>query len=412
MLQPVSGLASNTTQREAIGRPRPVLKASQVDGIMHWRPPLHACRCDVSPHPIRIAAPRTAAKTARRRRWIVGLAGALLLATAVALGPRGIRQADQAPVATPPLPEALAALPHHLAQRERQVPGLVPGTEKKLVFGPAGPVQAEWAVVYLHGFSASRQELAPLPEDVARALGAHFYAARLTGHGSGGAAMATGSVAAWKGDALEALAIGRRLARRVLVIGVSTGASLAAWLSLQPPAREGTAWVLVSPNFGLRDRSSEIVNAPWGAVLARAIVGPEYRFEARNADHARYWTTAYPTSALTPLMATVHLARRLPLEDWQTPVLMLISPHDQVIDVGAARHAFARIGGANKRLVEVAEAGDAMQHVLAGRILSPQNTTSVTAKVLDWVHGLPDGPLAPTQLKHSPAPGRRLPSMQ
>lgn len=110
--------------------------------------------------------------------------------------------------------------------------------------------------------------------------------------------------------------------------------------------------MLVSPNFGLRDRSSEIVNAPWGPMLARAIVGPEYRFEARNAEHGRYWTTAYPTSALTPLMATVHLARRLPLEDWQAPVLMLLSPHDQVIDVGAARHAFARMGAAHKQLVE------------------------------------------------------------
>lgn len=337
------------------------------------------------------------APTARRRRWPAVLVGALLLALLfIVLGPRGTRHADDAPAATPPLPELLSALPLHLAQAERQVPGLVPGTEKQVVFGPAGPVQAEWAVVYLHGFSASRQELAPLPEDVARALSAHYYATRLTGHGSGSAAMAAGSVAAWKGDALEALAIGRRLGRRVLVIGVSTGASLAAWLATQPGSQEGTAWVLISPNFGLRKWSSEIVNAPWGAALARAIIGPQYRFEARNADHGRYWTTAYPTSALTPLMATVHLARRLPLEDWQTPVLMLFSPDDQVIDVGAARHAYARLGSTHKQLVEVVDSGDALQHVIAGQILSPRNTPSMTAKVLDWVQGLP------TQRQHTP----------
>lgn len=329
-------------------------------------------------------ARRAVVSTARRRRWVAGLVVAMLMTMLVALGPRGAQQAGVAPAVTPPLPEALAALPEHLAQRERQVAGLVPGTEKQVVFGPAGPVQVEWAVVYLHGFSASRQELAPLPEDVARGLGAHFHAARLTGHGSGSAAMATGSVAAWKGDALEALAIGRRLGRRVLVIGVSTGAGLAAWLALQPEAREGTAWVLVSPNFGLRDRSSELINAPWGPLLARAIVGPEYRFEARNAEHGRYWTTAYPTSALTPLMATVHLTRQLPLEDWQAPVLMLLSPNDQVIDVGAARQAFSRIGTAHKQLVEVADSGDALQHVIAGRILSPTNTPKVTAQVLAW----------------------------
>lgn len=355
----------------------------------------------MSLHPIDSTAPRSPAPRARRSRWIVGLTGSLLVLLAV-LGPRGVRHADDAPAATPPLPASLAELPRHLAQRERQVPGLVPGTEKLVVFGPAGPVQAEWAVVYLHGFSASRQELAPLPEDVARALGGHYHATRLTGHGSGSAAMAAGSVAAWKGDALEALAIGRRLGRRVLVIGVSTGAGLAAWLALQPPARENTAWVLVSPNFGLRDRSSEIVNAPWGAALARAIVGPEYRFEARNAEHGRYWTTAYPTSALTPLMATVHLARRLPLEDWHTPVLMVVSPRDQVIDVSAARDAFARIGAASKLLVEVPDAGDALQHVVAGRILSPGNTPALTAGVLEWVQRLPIAQPAPHQRKHAP----------
>ena len=332
----------------------------------------------------------------------MGLVGLLLLAMMAALGPRGSQQAGVAPAPTPPLPEALHALAEHLSQRERQVSGLIPGTEKQVVFGPAGPMQVEWAVVYLHGFSASRQELAPLPEDVARGLGAHYYATRLTGHGSGSAAMATGSVAAWKGDVLEALAIGRRLGRRVLVIAVSTGAGLAAWLALQPEAREDTAWVLVSPNFGLRDRSSEIINAPLGPPLARAIVGSEYSFEARTAEHGRYWTTSYPTSALTPLMATVHLARQLPLEEWRTPVLMLLSPHDKVIDTGAARQAFARIGAPQKQLLEVVDSGDALQHVIAGRILSPENTPGVTAQVLAWVRRLPEQQPATTKRSRTP----------
>ena len=90
--------------------------------------------------------------TAVRRRWIAGLVGAPLLAMLAAVGPRGVQQAGDAPAATSPLPEALAALPQHLARRERHVPGLVPGTEKQVVLGLAGPVQVEWAVVYLHGF--------------------------------------------------------------------------------------------------------------------------------------------------------------------------------------------------------------------------------------------------------------------
>jgi esterase/lipase len=46
------------------------------------------------------------------------------------------------------------------------------------------------AIVYLHGFSATRQETAPLSDLVAAQLGAYLYYTRLAGHGRGGEAMA------------------------------------------------------------------------------------------------------------------------------------------------------------------------------------------------------------------------------
>ncbi|MCW5635297.1 MAG: alpha/beta fold hydrolase [Rubrivivax sp.] len=315
----------------------------------------------------------------------------MLVAAALtfALGPRNTREAEAPPLAVPTLPEDTAALPAFIAGLEARHGDIVPGTEKLVRLGPAGAKKAPWAVVYLHGFSATRQEISPLPEQVADALGAHLFATRLAGHGRGSAAMAEGSVAAWKADALEALAVGRRLGERVLVIGTSTGAALAAWLAQQPEAREGTAWVLVSPNFGVTHPFAEVINWPWGRTLARWVTGPEHRFEPRNDEHARYWTTRYPSEALFALMATVHLARTQPLEQWRAPVLMLLSPRDQVIDAGAARAAFARIGSPVKRLVEVVDADDTMQHVIAGRILSPSTTDRTVRTIAEWVAALP-----------------------
>jgi esterase/lipase len=302
---------------------------------------------------------------------------------------RGTSLTGAAAPAFPPLPAELGALPEHVAKLEARHTDIVPGTEKQIRFGPAGICRAAWAVVYLHGFSASRQETWPLTEQVAQALGAHHFATRLTGHGRGGAAMADASVAAWQADALEACAIGQVLGERTLVVGVSTGASLAAWLAQQPQCRDDTAWVLISPNFGLADRRSEIINWPAGRSLARWIIGPEHGFEARNEAHARYWTTRYPTEALFPLMALVKLVRRLPFEHWCSPVLMLLAPRDRVIDSHAARAAFARIAARQKRLVEVDDASDEMQHVIAGRILSPGSTQHVAATILDWVRTVP-----------------------
>lgn len=257
-----------------------------------------------------------------------------------ALGPRNAREAEVPPLAVPPLPPERGGLPEYLARLEARHPDILPGSEKQVQFGPTGARRAPWAVVYIHGFSATRQETSPLTEQLALALGAHHFATRLAGHGRGSAALAEASVAAWKADALQACAIGRMLGQRMLVVGVSTGASLAAWLAQQPGCSESTAWVLISPNFGLADRRSEVVNWPWGRSFARWIAGPEYHFAARNEAHGRYWTTPYPTEALFPMMALVQLARNQPLEQWRAPVLMLLAPRDRVIDTTAAREAF------------------------------------------------------------------------
>ena len=60
--------------------------------------------------------------------------------------------------------------------------------------------QTQWAVVYIHGFSASRMETAPLADTIATALGANLFYARLAGHGRGGAAMGEPSVQDWLAD--------------------------------------------------------------------------------------------------------------------------------------------------------------------------------------------------------------------
>jgi esterase/lipase len=334
---------------------------------------------------------RIATTAGDRRPGMAGRLAAFGFAAvgALALGPRNTAEADAAPLPPAALPTSPAALPAHLAALEARHVGITPGTEKAVRFSRRGNVRSAWAVVYLHGFSATRQETAPLADLVADVLDAHVFATRLTGHGQDGAALAGASVAAWKADALEALAIGRLLGERVLVVGVSTGAALAAWLAQQPQAQHDTAWVLVSPNFGLRERSSEIINWPWGRALARVVAGAEHGFEPRNAQQARYWTTRYPIEALYPLMATVHLARSLPLDQWQMPVLMLLAPEDKVIDPAAARAAFARLGTKDKRLVEVLDSTDALQHVIAGRILSPGNTDRLARLVADWAASLP-----------------------
>ncbi|MEM7028903.1 MAG: alpha/beta fold hydrolase, partial [Chloroflexota bacterium] len=150
-------------------------------------------------------------------------------------------------------------LDQYLHEAEAQVPHLRPGTEKKIIWAnEAQKAKTPVSVVYLHGYSASRKETYPLSDEIAQSLGANLFYTRLSGHGQNGQALADATVNDWLNDTVEAFEIGRRLGERVLIIGTSTGATLATWLVAQSFSREILATILISPNFGVRAANSNL----------------------------------------------------------------------------------------------------------------------------------------------------------
>ena len=125
----------------------------------------------------------------------------------------------------------------YLAASEARFADIRPGLEKEIVWVSPDRRRTPLSIVYIHGFSASKGEVRPLPDRVAAALGANLFYTRLAGHGRGGPAMADASVNAWVNDVAEALAIGRAIGERVVVIATSTGGSLAAWAARNPRFR-------------------------------------------------------------------------------------------------------------------------------------------------------------------------------
>lgn len=276
-------------------------------------------------------------------------------------------------------------LDRYLLDSEARLQDIVPGTEKTIVWaGDRGRATAV-SVVYLHGFSATRQETAPLADNVASGLNANLFYARLTGHGRNGEAMGEASVNAWLNDANEALTIGRRLGGAVVVIGVSTGGTLAAWMAVNADVREVAAFILISPNFSPVNPMATVLTWPWGGRLAELLLGKERSWKPENERHGRYWTTRYPTKALLPMMGLVQLTRSLDMGAFQNPVLVIYSPKDQVVDPGSTESVFKAIGSPAKRLHVFERSADPRQHVLAGDILSPRTTRELADMTVAYV---------------------------
>lgn len=315
------------------------------------------------------------------KKWGLRLGPVLLvLAAVVGLGPRPKADPALRPVE---VPEDLDA---YLREAEASVPNLRPGTEKTIVWADSAHRRTPLAVVYLHGFSATRAETAPFCDSLARRLGANLYYARLTGHGQGADEMAEATANDWLNDGAEALAIGQRLGERVVLVGTSTGATLALWLAAQPQFRDALAtMVLVSPNFRPKDPMAGLLYWPWSHLLVRAFVGPYRSFEPLNADQAHFWTTRYRSDALLEMTALLTLVDETDLHRIAAPTLVFYAQTDQVVNADEIVRRFPEIGTARKQLVEVPDANDPADHVLAGAILSPNTTLRLVAQTEAFV---------------------------
>lgn len=277
-----------------------------------------------------------------------------------------------------------------LAAREARFDDIREGQHKEIVWAfPASKARTPISLVYIHGFSASRGEAAPLTELVASELGANAYYARLAGHGRDSAAMAEASVGAWVNDMAEALAIGRRIGDKVVVISMSTGAALATWAMTRPElADDVKGLVLLSSNFRLKAGGTSLLTMPWGAQLAKLVVGPERSWEPRNEAHERLWTYRYPTEALLPMAALVKLARGTSVEQIETPALFIFSDADSIVDHSATRAIAARWGGQHEIEV-IPEKPGTDNHVIVGDVLRPDNNEPFARRIVDWIRALP-----------------------
>jgi alpha-beta hydrolase superfamily lysophospholipase len=274
---------------------------------------------------------------------------------------------------------------------ESRFDDITPGTEKRVIWRPdfyerRSPV----SILYLHGFSATSEELRPVPDRLAEALDANLVYTRLAGHGRPGQALAAVTVNDWMQDVAEGLAAARAVGERVVVLSTSTGGTLAAAAAVDPALSQNVAaMIFVSPNFGINQPGDALLTWPGARLWLPWLVGPTRSFEPRTAAEATYWTASYPSVAVLPMAALVRAVRGLDVSGTTIPALFWFSLDDQVVRPERTQAVAKAWGGpATVRLVEMGPGDDPSGHVVAGAILSPGQTEAAVAGMLDWLAGV------------------------
>ncbi|MEP3639108.1 MAG: alpha/beta fold hydrolase [Paracoccaceae bacterium] len=278
----------------------------------------------------------------------------------------------------------------YFAAREAEFDDIKPGVDKRVVWAGPRNSETEWAVLYVHGFSASSEEIRPVPDHVAEYLGANLIYTRLRGHGRSDDALADGSVQAWMTDVAEGLNAARVAGRRVLVISTSTGGTLMAAAAQNSDMMQDVAGIVfVSPNFGINNPAASLITWPAARWWLPMIAGKRRSFEPRNEAHGVYWTTEYPSVAVMPMGALIKAVVALDHSQTSVPALFWYSDQDQVVRSDITAQVAAAWGGATKVVIpKLGPTDDPVAHVITGAIVSPNQTDATTKDILQWVETL------------------------
>lgn len=275
-----------------------------------------------------------------------------------------------------------------LAEREASLGDVVSGKQKEIFWADSSGIRTPVSVVYLHGFSASRLEAAPFPDSIASALDANLYYSRLAGHGRDNEDFGASTAEEWYQSAVEAIRVGEAIGDSVIVIGLSTGATLAAAAALDSElSRRWKAQIWISPNLTVYDPRSEMLLWPWGSTLLRMVQGDTYSWEPQNEKHAAIGNTEYASRVLLEVVSLTDTVRDLPFEEIETPTLVIYSKNDIVVDSEATEALYSNIS-ARKDSIVVRRALDRNMHVIVGDALGPENTIPLARRTIDWLSGL------------------------
>lgn len=315
---------------------------------------------------------------------IFGLLFAVLL-IAFLLGPRP--DTDQSITFEPGMigtdPDA------YLASTEAEIDDIRPGKQKEIVWrDPVSKRKTEVALVYIHGFSATRVETDPVTMNVAAEIDANVFFTRLAGHGRDGAGLAEPRMSDWLDDIAEAVTIGERIGDQVILVAASTGGTLATWAAAQDAfAGRIAGLVLISPNYGIQGASTGLINMPWAETILPVLLGHERSFEPVNDGHADGWTHRYPSKAIFPMAALLRVVEEIDKSTITTPALFIYSSKDTVVVPSMTERVIENWGGPSEVMM-VENSDDANHHVIAGDILSPGTTQVVTDKIVDWLRAM------------------------
>lgn len=279
------------------------------------------------------------------------------------------------------LPHDPAALDDAIKVHEDQAKPLKDDAQARIIWhNKQQKDKTPFSIVYLHGFKGSQGEGYPVHQTIAQTLGCNLYLARLHGHGLKRAQnLVDISVNKLLQSAEDACRIGQKIGDRIILMGTSTGASLALHAAAsQQFASSIEALVLYSPLVHLYGINSLLLEHHWGRAFLRLFPGKNYRVSGDDPflpDEGRIWYHSYQLHGALTLGQTVQsimkprLFRQVKARTFIGYYYKDRHEHDRIVSTSAIKRMARQLGTPSSEVVlkNFPEAGS---HVICNSLLS------------------------------------------
>lgn len=272
------------------------------------------------------------------------------------------------------IPTDPSQLDNFLKDRESNF-DLKPGADAKILWSSKSREKTPLSMVYLHGFRASRGEGYPVHEKVAKKFGFNLFLARLEEHGlKTDQPLRHLTEEKLLDSARFALEVGRRIGEKVILMGTSTGGSLALYLAARSslkPYIEGL--VLYSPLIDFYGSREQLLTRRCFRRLLSFFPGEDHIMQKhQNTDTENLiWYNTYALQGALALGALVdHYMKPALFKEISCPVFVgyyykNILEQDKVVSVSAIRKMIRATRAHSVNF------SNAKTHVICNSFLSP-----------------------------------------
>jgi esterase/lipase len=276
-------------------------------------------------------------------------------------------------------------LDKYLIKEESKHQPLKKNTDKKIFWKYKDKRKTKYSVIYFHGYTSSRYDLNPVINQVADALDANLYVARLAGHGSSdpdGKPMGLVKANDWLKDGEEGYQIGKQIGENVIAVGISTGCTIIHTIANRH--KELHSMIFLSPNFHPADPGTKLLTGPWAEMILPFVEGEYRQWEPYNDFQKQYWTHRYPSKTLIQMMLLVEYSLSIDPGKIKTPLKIIYVKEDTVVSIPMMHERFKLYASNPKEMKDLEEA---WRHTIAGDI-SPEFNDPLKKEILKFLKPL------------------------